>query len=329
MIDADVVADLRRSFGAALGHDDPIKARSELLKSGWLDALELDEEVAVALVFREQGRTGREVGALDDVVAHHVSGRWPAVAGDLAIAYPVAPGPADGSRPTHVLLPGHGHLTRLLWVSDLRGEQLALVELDAPLQSQVVLGIDPDARLIGLRARPAGALTGLRGAEATSAWEPALAAGRVALAHELAAGARELLSSATSYALERRQFGSPIATFQAVKHRLADTLVAISAADAAAIAAARTRTWVGAAVAKVLAGRAAAVAARNCLQVFGGIGFTTEHGFHHRFRRHLVLDRLLGDWRSLERQLGAQLRSGRLRGERVVELAVLPRLDVV
>jgi hypothetical protein len=214
-------------------------------------------------------------------------------------------------------------------VPSLRGEELSIVELEEALETGVIGGIDPDGGLIGLRARPAGTITSLRGAEATSTWGPALAAGRVALAHELAAGAHALLTSATAYAKVRKQFGAPIATFQAVKHRLAETLVAISAADAAAVAAASTGTPAGAAVAKALAGRAAAAAARNCLQVFGGIGFTTEHEFHRRFRRSLVLDRLLGDRRTLERELGAELRSGKLRAERIVELVHVPRLDVV
>jgi alkylation response protein AidB-like acyl-CoA dehydrogenase len=328
MIDADVVADLRRSFAAALAHEDPAAARAELLKTGWLEALELDEDVAVALVFREQGRTGRDAGALDDVMARCLAGRWPEWAGDLAIAHPVAPGAAGRSHPTHVVLPGHGRVTRLLWVSGLRGEELAIVALEGALAAPVVRGIDPSAGWIALRARPAGNVTALRGSEAVSTWERALAAGRVAVAHQLTAAARELLGSATAYAKERKQFGSAIAAFQAVKHRLAETLVAISAADAAAVAAASTRTSLGAAIAKVLAGRAAAVAAKNCLQVFAGIGFTTEHDFYRRFRRSLVLDRLLGDWRTLERELGAQVRSGMLRSERVVELDHVPRLDL-
>ena len=328
-IEAGLVPDLRRSFTAALDHDDPVEARTGLLGAGWLDALELDETVAVALVFREQGRTGRDAGALDDVVARRVAGRWPAAAGDVAVAHPVAPASVNGTCPTHVVLPGHRHASRLLWVSDLGGAELAIVELEDELATEVVRAIDPDAGLIGLRARPAGTVTELRGAEATSTWGPALAAGRVALAHQLAAGAHALLASATAYAKHRKQFGSPIATFQAVKHRLAETLVAISAADAAAVAAASTGTPAGAAVAKALAGRAAAAAARNCLQVFGGIGFTTEHEFHRRFRRSLVLDRLFGDRRTLERELGAELRSGNLRAERVVELGHEPRLDVL
>jgi alkylation response protein AidB-like acyl-CoA dehydrogenase len=329
MIDADLVADLRRSFAAALAHDDPLKARAELLKTGWLEALELDLDAAVALVFREQGRTGRDAGALDDVMARFFAGRWPVSAGDLAIAHPVAPGSAARNQPTHIVLPAHARVSRLLWVSDLSGEELAIVELEGPLSAPSVCGMDPSSGLLGLRARPAGRVTALREAEAASTWRCALAAGRVAVAHQLVAGARELLDSATAYAKQRRQFGSAIAAFQAVKHRLAETLVAISAAEAGAVAAASTRTGSGAAVAKVLAGRAAAVASKNCLQVFGGIGFTTEHDFYRRFARGLVLDRLLGDWRSLERELGTQIRSGILRSDRIVELGHVPRLDVV
>ena len=48
-------------------------------------------------------------------------------------------------------------------------------------------------------------------------------------------------------------------------------------------------------------------AARHCQQVLAGIGFTTEHGFHRHLRRALVLDRLLGDTRSLTRQVGDDL----------------------
>ena len=327
MIDADLIPDLRRSFQAALDHDEPARARAALLEGGWLDALELDEAAAAALVFREQGRRGCETAALDDLIARRLAAAWPEASGDLAVAHPVA-APA-GRRPSHALLPGRDRIRRLLWVADLHGEELAILELDAALEAPALGGIDPDAGWIGLSSRPAGKLTRLEGARAARAWEPALAAGRVALAHQLAAGARALLESATAYAEQRRQFGAPIASFQAVKHRLADTLVAICAADAATVAAASTGTPTAAAVAKVLAGRAAAVAGKNCLQVFGGIGFTLEHDFHPHFRRHLVLERLLGDRRRLERELGAQLRCGALHREHVVELADEPRLELL
>jgi Acyl-CoA dehydrogenase, C-terminal domain len=312
MFDAELAAELHRSFAAALQHDDPVAARAGLLEAGWLDALDADAAVATAITFREQGRVGRDAAALDDVLAAGLG------LDDSAVAYPAAPG-------LHVAFSAHRHATRLVWLPDLSGDGATIVDLDGALVPAPVGGIDPAAGWLGLASRPDGTLTEVAGSQ----WQSALAAGRVAVAHQLVAGARALLELATNYARDRQQFGTPIAGFQAVKHRLADTLVAVSAADAATVAAAATTTVTGAAVAKALAGRAAEVAGRNCLQVFGGIGFTTEHDFHRNYRRSLALDRLLGDRCTLERELGAQLRAGALVDEHVVELDDLPRVQPV
>ena len=80
--------------------------------------------------------------------------------------------------------------------------------------------------------------------------------------------------------------------------------------------AAATSIWddptpLGSAVAKALAGRSARTVARHCQQVLAGIGFTTEHDLHLYVRRVLVLDRVLGDARSLTRRLGEQLLADR------------------
>jgi hypothetical protein len=138
--------------------------------------------------------------------------------------------------------------------------------------------------------------------------DDALAAGRLALAHELVGASRAMLELARAHAVERVQFDRPIAQFQAVRHKLAETLVAIEGANDACSAA-----WeLGAdptacAAAKACAGRAARLAAKHCQQVLAGIGFTLEHPFHRFLRRALVLDRLLGDSKTLTRELGEQL----------------------
>ena len=64
-------------------------------------------------------------------------------------------------------------------------------------------------------------------------WTRAVALAQLAVAHALVGASRTMLELARVHALERIQFGQPIAAFQAVRHRLADTLVAIEAADAA------------------------------------------------------------------------------------------------
>jgi hypothetical protein len=320
MIDDTLVADLTRTFAAALDHEDGASARRELLAAGWLDALAHDEPVAVAVLFRIQGATLRDAAALDDVVARHLAGCWQEIGDDLAIAYPFATPLAGEPGATHVVLPSHRDASRLLWLPDLAGDDMRLVEVDGIRSARAVGGVDAELGLLALSAPPTGRSTSSAPRGATAVWAKALAAGRVALAHQMIAGAHTLLVMATTYARARHQFGQPIASFQAIKHRLAETLVAISSADAAAVAAASNREPTTAAVAKALAGRAAAVAARNCLQVFGGIGFTVEHEFHRYFRRGLVLDRLLGDQRTLERELGRRLRDGALEGDRIIEL---------
>jgi alkylation response protein AidB-like acyl-CoA dehydrogenase len=153
-----------------------------------------------------------------------------------------------------------------------------------------------------------------------------------------------MLALARSHALDRVQFGRPLASFQAVRHRLAETLVALEGAEAALAAAddlaggsaagglaggsaggsAGASAGVGdeelaALLAKAAAGQAALTAARHCQQVLGGIGFTAEHGLNRHVRRALVLDGLLGSARELTREAGARLVAERS-ARRVVDL---------
>ncbi len=127
------------------------------------------------------------------------------------------------------------------------------------------------------------------------------------LAHELVGASRKALALAREHALERIQFGQPIARFQAVRHRLAETLVAIETATAVLDAAWLDRSPVTAAMAKATAGRSARTVARHCQQVLAGIGFTTEHDLHRYVRRILVLDQLFGSHTTLTKHLGEEL----------------------
>ncbi|MFG2129132.1 acyl-CoA dehydrogenase family protein [Streptomyces sp. NPDC048751] len=113
----------------------------------------------------------------------------------------------------------------------------------------------------------------------------------VALAAEQAGGARRCLEMSTEYARSRHQFGRPIGSFQAVKHKCADMLVQVELAEASSREAARLAAEgsadfaVAAAVAHACCSRAYLVAAMENIQVHGGIGFTWEHPAHLYFRR--------------------------------------------
>ncbi|MEE1762839.1 MULTISPECIES: acyl-CoA dehydrogenase family protein [unclassified Streptomyces] len=113
----------------------------------------------------------------------------------------------------------------------------------------------------------------------------------VGLAAEQAGGARRCLEASAEYARTRHQFGRPIGSFQAVKHKCADMLVQVELAEASAREAARLAAEgaadfpVAAAVAHACCSRAYMFAAMENIQVHGGIGFTWEHPAHLYFRR--------------------------------------------
>jgi len=144
-----------------------------------------------------------------------------------------------------------------------------------------------------------------------------MAGGRRALGWWLLGTGRAMLALARRHVLDRHQFGRPLASFQALRHRLAETHVALEGAEAVLSAAGDDDT--SALLAKAVAGRAALTAARHCQQALGGIGFTAEHDLHRHVERALVLDGLLGSTRDLTREAGALLlREGRT--PRLVEL---------
>lgn len=146
----------------------------------------------------------------------------------------------------------------------------------------------------------------------------ALIRGRIALGWWLAGSSRAMLEAARAHALDRTQFGKPIAAFQAIRHRLAETLVAIEGAEAALSAATvdlqadsavpHEDSLLRALLAKAAAGRAGLITSKHAQQVHGGIGFTAEHCLHRHIRRVHMLDALLGSSRTLTREAGAVIR---------------------
>ena len=137
----------------------------------------------------------------------------------------------------------------------------------------------------------------------------ALAAGRRAVGWWQVGACRAMLELARQHALDRVQFGRHIASFQAIRHRLAETLVAIEGAEATLQTASDEPDELASLLAKAAAGQAALTAARHCQQVLAGIGFTAEHQLHRHIKRSLILDGLLGSPRELTREAGATLRA--------------------
>ena len=116
-----------------------------------------------------------------------------------------------------------------------------------------------------------------------------------------------MLDLARTHAVERMQFGRPIARFQAVRHRLAEALVAVEALEATLAAAWDEPGTIPAALAKASAGRTARTVATHCQQVLAGIGFTTDHPFHRFLKRGLTLEGLFGSADAIVVEIGRQL----------------------
>ncbi len=151
----------------------------------------------------------------------------------------------------------------------------------------------------------------------TGGAEPALARvydlGCVALACEQVGVAERALDMARDYALLRTQFGRPIGSFQAVKHKLADVLLEVEAARSAAwfglwaADCCRDQLPVVASIAQATCSAAAYLAAAENVQVHGGIGYTWEHPAHLYFRRATTSRMWLGDPAGHHERLLSQL----------------------
>jgi alkylation response protein AidB-like acyl-CoA dehydrogenase len=119
--------------------------------------------------------------------------------------------------------------------------------------------------------------------------------------------AQRMLEMTAHYAKERRQFGVPIGSFQAVKHHLANARIALEFARPLVYRAAASLDPVHAAMAKSKADQAALETARAALQCHGAIGYTTEYDLHLYMKRAWTLARSMGDGRHHRNRVGAAI----------------------
>jgi acyl-CoA dehydrogenase len=201
---------------------------------------------------------------------------WPVPDGLIADLAIVAA--RDGARVTLVL-------------ADLAGAGVAREALET---------LDPTAPQARLRFENAPATAMASGWEAV---QPVLDRAAVLIAFAQIGGASACLDMATAYARERYAFGRPIGSFQAIKHRLADVYVATELArsnayfGAWALETNAAELPLAAATARVSASEAGFFAAKENIQVHGGIGFTWEMDCHLFYRRAKHLGLVLGSAR--------------------------------
>ncbi|MAE96700.1 MAG: acyl-CoA dehydrogenase [Deltaproteobacteria bacterium] len=172
---------------------------------------------------------------------------------------------------------------------------------DSGLKAAPQEPLDPTRRLARIELDGArGEALGVPG-EGAAPLARTLAQGAIALSAEMVGGAARCLDMSVDYAKVRVQFAKPIGTFQAIKHKAAEVLLDLELARAAAYWAwwvadeDRDELQEAAHLAKATCAEAFHHAARENIQIHGGIGFTWEHDAHLYYKRATADDTLFGD----------------------------------
>lgn len=254
------------------------------------------DEIDAVLLFEECGRA-----ALAEPVVATAAVGAPLLAelGDDALAARWLPGIAAGTALVAVGHPANtfvadAHVADLLLLPDAAGDLHAAERAAVELVAQPAN--DPSQRLFEVRFDAARARRVASGEKARALRDAALDRGALACAAQLVGVCEQLIEMAVAYASQRKQFGRPIGSFQAVKHQLANAKVKLEYARplvyraAYSVARSDARRALHVSMAKSEAGEAAAFAARTALQVHGAIGYTFEQDLHIWMRRAWSLD---------------------------------------
>jgi len=188
------------------------------------------------------------------------------------------------------------------WILTTEGDGLILVEADASGAKCVGLNtIDHSRSVVEIRLHDTPCKPLVEPGSDATLVPHLLAAGRVALAFDSLGAAQRMLERAVSYALERKQFGRAIGSFQAVKHLCAEMAAEIEPCHsllwyAAYAAEAYPEEFeLMACHAKAHMGEVGQFVARTATEVHGGMGFTHEMGLHYFFKRIGLNRQLLGN----------------------------------
>lgn len=209
----------------------------------------------------------------------------------------------------HVL---DGHLADLFLVAARTDDGVAVFPVRAGetgVGVEQVDVLDPTRRQGNVAFEGVAAGRPLGGGPAADGLKKALAMASSLLANEQVGGAQRCLEMSTEYAKTRHQFGRPIGSFQAVKHRCARMLVKVEHAKSVAYHAVRVTDdeqefAIAAPLAASVASEAYVWAAGENIQLHGGIGFTWEHDAHLYLKRAKTSSLLLGDPRFHRQRLG-------------------------
>jgi alkylation response protein AidB-like acyl-CoA dehydrogenase len=275
--------------GMGLGDLDWVLVHQELGYHGIPDSLTDSAYVAVGLI-----------NALPEAAAFKA--KWlPRIAegtARVAIGHPINPLVADAEAADLLLLCHDGEVHAIT---------------PAAAQLRLNSSIDLSRRLYGVDWTP-GADSRLADARSGRAlWATTLNRASLAIAAQLLGLAQRMMDLGVAYAAQRKQFGKPIGSMQAVKHAMADIAVRIEFAEpvihraAEGLRRAQADIDVLVSHARLAASEAARLAARNSLQVHGAMGYTWEADLQMFVKRAWALDASWGDRKFHKQRVAAHL----------------------
>ncbi|TNY37986.1 acyl-CoA dehydrogenase family protein [Thermomonospora catenispora] len=261
------------------------------------------DEVDLLAVLEEAGRAALAGPLVESLVAARLlaglGGEWaekwlPGIAsGEALVVFADGPYVPHGERADLILIERDGAICTA-------GPGRAQPSVD-PARA-LTSAVDPAPVAEGARARALLAEARDRGAALTAVY--------------LVGAARRMIDMSVEHTGERTQFGRPVGSFQAVKHRLADALVAVEFARPPAhravcsLAASAPTASRDCSMAKAMASEAALLAARTALQLHGAIGYTLEYDLHRWLRRAWTLGAAWGDAAHHRRRVASLLLEG-------------------
>lgn len=227
---------------------------------------------------------------------------------DDAVKYAWLPRIASGEAKVAVglsqnLLVADAHIADLLLLQsvDNKGGD----EIHAVMKKNVTLtlnpSVDPSRKLYSVQWQPSPASCVARGAQAQKLIAQAFNRGALGAAAQALGLAKRMIDISVKYTSDRQQFGKPIGSFQAVKHRLSNVAVpleyskAVVARAACSLASNHPDAAAHVSHAKLVACEAAVAAAKNSIQVHGAMGYTWEVDLHIFMKKAWAMNNTWGD----------------------------------
>jgi alkylation response protein AidB-like acyl-CoA dehydrogenase len=257
------------------------------------------DETTLVLLLEEAGRAAMPepvigtaavavplLAGLGGALASEWLPRIAAGAAVVAVGHPISPFVEDA------------HVADLLLLANGESELHAVRPADTRITVQPAN--DPGRRIATVEFTPTAATRVADGERAKALLAGALDRGALACAAEALGVCDRLIAEAVAYTSERKQFGKPVGSFQAVKHMLANVKVKLEYARpvvwraAWSVAKGSAQRALHVSMAKLASCEAAALGAKNALQAHGAIGYTWEQDLHLWMRRAWSLDQSWG-----------------------------------